>query len=81
MKRQHEERTMHIGDWITGFGFIAMLTFALGLDSNNWGIYLILVITSFLIMAFGQAIKKVRWAATRLRTKKNKYFVIIVRRG
>ena len=72
---------MHIGDWITGFGFIAMLTFALGLDSKYWVFFLVLVMISCLVMALGQAIKKVRWAATRLRTKKNKYFVIIVRRG
>ena len=81
MKRQHEERTMHTGDWITGFGFIAMLTFALGLDSEYWGLFLVLVMISCSVMALGQAIKKVRWAATRLRTKKNKYLVIIVRRG
>lgn len=34
---------MHIGDWITGFGFIAMLTFALGLDSEHWVLFLALV--------------------------------------
>lgn len=72
---------MHIGDWVTGFGFIAMLTFALGLDSKYWVFFLVLVMISCLVMALGQVIKKVRWAATRLRTKKNKYFVIIVRRG
>lgn len=72
---------MHIGDWITGFGFIAMLTFALGLDSEYWVLFLVLVMISCSVMALGQAIKKVRWAATRLRTKKNKYLVIIVRRG
>lgn len=58
MKRQHKERTMHTGDWITGFEFIAMLTFALGLDSEHWVLFLVLAMLSCSVMTLGQAIKK-----------------------
>lgn len=71
---------MHIGDKITGAGFISMLLFASGLDGPGWKSCLLLAIAFVFVMYIGQQIKKVRWAATRVRTKKNKYLVIIVRR-
>lgn len=71
---------MQIGDKITGAGFISMLLLASGLDGTGWKICLLLVIASLVVMCIGQQIKKVRWAATCVRTKKNKYLVIIVRR-
>nr|DAU01975.1 MAG TPA: hypothetical protein [Caudoviricetes sp.] len=54
-----------------------MLLLASGLDGPGWKICLLLVIASLVVMCIGQQIKKVRWAATRVRTQQNKYIFIV----